>query len=356
MNIPSPSGSAPFTLSILDNALTSVGTSAQEGLQGVIDLAALADRSGYHRFWISEHHAMPAASTSSPQLMLSRLIPETKRIRLGAGGVMLPNHSSLMVAEQFGMLEALAPGRIDLGLGRAPGTDGATADALRRHQSANENFPQQVLELLGFMQGNFPDGHRYENVHAVPGPWQAAINRVPITVSLPDFWILGSSNFSASLAGQLGRPYAFALQFGDSDVDGALDLYRKSFRPSGLIDEPYALVSVLASADEDAKEARRQTLSNAMGMLQMFQRKPFAYFSPEEVEQYPANLHERQVIESYVNSAYSGTPKQVADRLEQLHDRTGVDEIMLVVTGFTRSALNTTAQLMAKHYGMSANN
>src|SRR5699024_6642353 len=147
----------------------------------------------------------------------------------GAGGVMLPNHSSLMVAEQFGMLEALAPGRIDLGLGRAPGTDGATADALRRHQSANEHFPQQVLELLGFMQGNFPADHRYSNVHALPAPWQAQLNLVPCSISLPETWILGSSNYSASLTGPLGRPYAFSLQFRDSDGDSALELYRKSF-------------------------------------------------------------------------------------------------------------------------------
>lgn len=285
-------------------------------------------------------------------MMLARLISETKNIRLGAGGVMLPNHSSLMVAEQFGMLEALAPGRIDLGLGRAPGTDGATADALRRHQSANEHFPQQVLELLGFMKADFPDGHRYQNVHAVPGPWQAEINRVPGTVSLPDVWILGSSTYSASLAGQLGRPYAFALQFGDSDVEGAFELYRKSFRPSGIIDEPHTLVSVLATADESEEEARRQALSNSMAMLQMFQRKPFTYFPPEEIENYPANLHERQVIESYVRSTYHGTPDQVAQRLEQLHERTAADEIMMVVSGFTRESLNTTVDLMADHYGM----
>lgn len=354
MHIPPKSGSAPFTLSVLDNALTSIGTTAQEGLQGVIDLAGLADRRGYHRFWLSEHHAMPAAATSSPQLMLSRLTAETKNIRLGAGGVMLPNHSSLMIAEQFGMLEALAPGRIDLGLGRAPGTDGATAAALRRHQSANDHFPQQVLELLGFLQADFPDGHRYQNVHAVPGPWQAQINRVPGSVSLPDVWVLGSSTYSASLAGQLGRPYAFALQFGDSDVDSAFQLYRESFRPSGIIDEPHTLVSVLTTADHDAEEARRQTLSNSMAMLQMFQRKPFASFSPEEVENYPATPQERQVIDTYVNQTYHGTPAQVADRLEELQGRTGADEIMLVVSGHTRTALNTTVDLVADHYGMSA--
>lgn len=356
VNIPPRSGSAPFTLSILDNALTSVGETAQESLQGVIELASLADKRGYHRFWLSEHHAMPAAATSSPQMMLARLIAETTNIRLGAGGVMLPNHSSLMIAEQFGMLEALAPGRIDLGLGRAPGTDGATADALRRHQSANEHFPQQVLELLGFLKAEFPAGHRYEDVHAVPGPWQAEINRVSGSVSLPDIWILGSSNFSASLAGQLGRPYAFALQFGDADVQSALNLYRESFRPSGIIDEPYAMISVPAIAGEDEGETFRNSLTGAMAMLQMFKRKPYTYYSPEEVLNYPANLHERQVLEAYVNGSFHGTPAQVAERLEQLHEQTQADEIMLVVSGFGRNSLNVTAELMADHYGMKADN
>ncbi|MDO5507736.1 MAG: LLM class flavin-dependent oxidoreductase [Corynebacterium casei] len=352
MNIPSTSGSAPFTLSVLDNALTSVGTTAQEGLQGVIDLARLADKRGYHRFWMSEHHAMPAASTSSPQMMVSRLIPETSNIRLGAGGVMLPNHSSLMVAEQFGMLEALAPGRIDLGLGRAPGTDGATADALRRHQRANENFPQQVLELFGFMEANFPEGHRYENVHAVPGPWQAEINRVPGTVGLPEYWILGSSNFSASLAGQLGRPYAFALQFGDADVDSAFKIYRENFQPSGIIDKPHTLVSVPTIVGEGAAAIRKDALSNAMAMLEMFKRKPYAFYPPEEIEAYEANLHEAQVIESYVRGGFNGTPAQVAEQLEALHERTGVDEIMLVVNGFTRESMLNTVDKLADHYGM----
>lgn len=165
---------------------------------------------------------MPGAATSSPQLMLARLVGETRRIRRGAGGIMLPNHAPLVIAEQFGMLNALAPGRIDLGLGRAPGTDMATAAALRRHDQANDHFPEQVEELMGFLADNFPAGHPYSAVHAVPGPWQNAENRLAAPQVSPELWILGSSPYSAQLAAKLGRPYAFALQFGDADVDAAM--------------------------------------------------------------------------------------------------------------------------------------
>jgi luciferase family oxidoreductase group 1 len=348
----SPSGTAPFALSVLDNAHTAVGQTAEEALGEVVALAQLAERRGYQRFWMSEHHAMPGAATSSPQLMLARLTGETDRIRLGAGGIMLPNHAPLVIAEQFGMLGALAPGRIDLGLGRAPGTDLPTASALRRHQDANDGFPQQVLELLGFLGDDFPDGHPYQNIHAVPGPWQDDQNRVPRTGNAPDTWILGSSPHSARLAGQLGRPYAFALQFGESDVESALRLYRENFRPSEVLAEPRTLVSVGAVAHDDPAEARRQAATSAMAMLRMFQRKPYSLLPPEEVEAYPASLQEQQVLETYIHHYLNGTGPEVAAGLERLHARTGADEVMLVVMGHSRQVQARTVELLADHYGL----
>lgn len=320
----SPSGSAPFALSVLDNAGTAVGQTVGDALSQVIARAQLADRRGYHRFWMSEHHAMPGAAASSPQLMLARLTGETQRIRLGAGGVMLPNHSPLVVAEDFGMLDALAPGRIDLGLGRAPGTDLQTANALRRHRDANDGFPEQVQELLGFMGHDFPEGHPYSDVHAVPGPWQADENGVPRPETSPEVWILGSSPYSARLAGQLGRPYAFALQFGDADVTSAMQLYRDSFRPSAILSEPHTLVSVGVVADDD----------------------------PEEVRAAPLGLQEKEVLDLYTRVYRNGTPAQVAEALERLHDRTQVDEVMLVTMGHSRESQARTIDLMADHYGM----
>ncbi|AUI51827.1 LLM class flavin-dependent oxidoreductase [Arthrobacter crystallopoietes] len=352
MNRPAPSGTAPFVLSVLDNAITGVGLSTQEVFEDVISLAQLADRRGFHRFWMSEHHAMPGASTSSPQLMVARLIGETENIRLGAGGIMLPNHVPLMIAEQFGMLETLAPGRIDLGLGRAPGTDGATAMALRRHHMANDEFPEQIEELLGFMGNDFPQGHPYQHVHAVPGPWQDEQNQVPRTQTGPDVWILGSSVYSAHLAARLGRPYAFALQFGSADVLNAMQIYRENFRPSTFLDKPYSLISVGAIANDDPAEARRQSATSAMGMMRMFKQQGFSILHPKDVEDYPATLQERQFLDEWTDRTLHGTVSEVAEGLEELHEQTRADELMLVTGGHSRAIHARTVELVAEHYGL----
>lgn len=352
MSIVSPSGAAPFALSVLANGSTGVGVTAAEGLERTISLARTADRRGYRRFWMSEHHAMAATAVSSPQLMVARLVGETSSVRLGAGGIMLPNHAPLVIADQFGMLEALAPGRIDLGLGRAPGTDGATAAALRRGAEANDQFPQQVMELMGFLGDDFPEGHPYRDVHAVPGPWQATENRVPVSSTGPQVWLLGSSPYSALLAAKLGRPYAFALQFGDADVDTALRLYRENFRPSDTLAAPHTLVSVPVAIDDDPGEAKRQAATSAMAMLRMFQRKGYLLLPPDEVAAYPATAQERQIIDSYTHRSLHGTAATVADRLEALHGHTGVDEVMLVVGGHSGTRDERGIELIADHYSL----
>jgi len=351
---PQPSGTAPFTLSVLDNAHTSVGQSAAQAFEEVVNLAQLAERRGYHRFWMSEHHAMPGAATSSPQLMVARLTGETSRIRLGAGGIMLPNHAPLVIAEQFGMLEALAPGRIDLGVGRAPGTDLPTAAALRRHHDANDGFGQQFGELLGFLNDEFPQGHPYRAVHAVPGPWQAAENRVPESVTKPAVWMLGSSPYSARMAGELGLPYAFALQFGDADVVTAMRLYRQSFRPSQVLSEPHTLISVGVVANEDRAEAQRQTAASAMAMLRMLKREPYSLLPPHEVEAYTATPNEQAILDSYGRRFINGTAPEVATALERIHEQTQADEMMLVVMGYSREIQSRTLEVMADHYSVPA--
>lgn len=265
---------------------------------------------------------------------------------------MLPNHVPLVIAEQAGMLNALAPGRIDLGLGRAPGTDPGTAAALRRHHTANDAFPEQIAELLGFLGNDFPQNHPYRNVPAVPGPWQAQHNRVPGNTPSADLWILGSSTYSAHLAATLGRPYAFALQFGRADVLNALRLYRENFRPSIHLKEPYSLVSVGAIADENPAEARRRSATTALAMLRMFQRKPFAVFPPDEVEAFRGNRQEQEILDDYTDLTLHGTAAHVADGLEELHAQTRVDEIMLVVQGHSRRAQSRTVELIADHYSM----
>ncbi len=351
MEFPPLFGSAPFTLSVHTGGGPGVGRTAADGLSETIRIAQAADRLGYHRFWMSEHHAMPALSVASPPVMIARLTAETERIRLGAGGVMLPNHAPLVIAEQFGMLDALAPGRIDLGLGRAPGTDGATASALRRGAGANDAFPQQVAELLGFLTDDFPIGHPYADVHAVPGPWQAEQNRVPASTTDPEVWILGSSTYSAHLAARLGRPYAFALQFGDADIATAMRIYRENFTPSEVLDRPYSLVSVSTIAAEDAAEAKREASTSAMAMLRMFKREPYSLLSPEEVADYPATINEQAILDQYTNRTFAGTAETVARRLDELHRQTGVDEVMVVLGSHTPGTSERTVELLAAHYG-----
>ncbi len=353
MTIPTPYGSAPFALSANAGGGPGVGQTAEQGLQAVIEAARTADQRGFHRFWMSEHHAMPALSIASPPLMIARLIAETRRIRLGAGGVMLPNHAPLILAEQFGMLDALAPGRIDLGLGRAPGTDRITASALRRGITANEEFPQQIDELLGFLHDDFPAGHAYSSVHAVPGPWQASQNRVPAPHTHPEIWMLGSSPYSALLAASLGKPYAFALQFGDADITTALRIYREKFKPSQDLKEPYSMVSVSTVVSEDARFARRQASAGALAMLRMFKRDSFVLLPPDEVESYPITPNERSIVENYTQRAFAGTAPMVAKQLEKLHQQTGADEIMLVLGGHDQNSASQTINLLADHYGVS---
>lgn len=253
-------GHAPAPISILDFAMAGKGLSAREALAASIALAQLADRRGFTRYWVAEHHSSPGVTTSSPPMLLARLVGETRRLRLGSGGMMLPNYPPLVVAEQFGLLASMAPGRVDLGVGRAPGTDMTTAMALRRGQIGAEDFPAQLMELLGFLDADFPAGNPYgDRVQAVPGPWQDAENGVARSFERPPVWLLGSSGYSAQLAAHLGFPFAFAAHLADENLEAALALYRTNFRPSAVLDRPYVIVSSGVMAADDEREAQRQS-------------------------------------------------------------------------------------------------
>ena len=329
-----------------------MGYTASSGLQEAIDIARAADCNGYHRFWMSEHHSMPGLSISSPTVMIARLIGETTRIRLGAGGVMLPNHSPLLVAEEYGMLDALAPGRIDLGLGRSAGPNPNAAAALGRKKDANETFPDQISELVGFLNNSFPAGHVYEDVYAVPGPWQAQENRVAASETTPELWLLGSSTNSARMAAQMGHSYAFALQFGDADIEAAMDVYREEFQPSHALMQPYSMVSVRATIADDEETARREATSSAVAMMRMQTRKSFIVPSPEETQEYPATADEQAIIDFHMSRTLMGTPESVAQQIEELQERSGVDEVMLVLRSYTPGADARGIELLASHYGM----
>ncbi|MFE5615819.1 LLM class flavin-dependent oxidoreductase [Streptomyces sp. NPDC056470] len=341
-------GDSPVPLSVLDLVTVGSGRTASQALATSVEISKLAERRGYHRHWVAEHHSMPGVASSSPAVILAHLAAHTHRIRLGSGGVMLPNHAPLVIAEQFGTLEAFAPGRVDLGLGRAPGTDGATAAALRRTQTLNEgadDFPQQLAELTRFLDDDFPDGHPYARIHAVPGPVQGPSGRPPV-------WLLGSSGFSARLAGMLGLPFAFAHHFSAQNTIPALDLYRDSFRPSEVLDAPYALIGVGALAADDAKEARRQVMTGALSMLRLRTGRPGLIPTPEEAEAYPFSPTEREFVESWLANIVHGTADEVRTGLDDLRKRTGADELMITANAHGGDVRLRSYELIADAYGM----
>jgi len=293
-------GNAPVPLSILNIATTGKGYSAIEAIETSIEITKLADQRGFARYWVAEHHAMPAVSTSSPAMLLSRLIGETKQIRLGSGGMMLPNFPPLVIAEQFGMLQAMAPGRIDLGIGRAPGTNGLTASALRRGNIGAEDFPSQVTELMHFLNDDFPEGHPYKDkVFAVPGPGQDRENGIARSFESPALWLLGSSGYSAQLAGKLGLPFAFAAQLAPENLLSAFELYRKNFKPSEVLDKPHTIASFSVFAADNETEAKIQTHAFSHSMLRMMQEKTYVVPSPEELENYNYSDYEKAILESW---------------------------------------------------------
>ncbi|GAA2316488.1 LLM class flavin-dependent oxidoreductase [Streptomyces caniferus] len=348
-------GTAPVPLSVLDLVTVGAGNTAAGAVRTAVDIARTAERRGFHRYWVAEHHSMPGVASSSPAVLLAHLAAHTERIRLGSGGVMLPNHAPLVIAEQFGTLEAMAPGRVDLGLGRAPGTDGATAAALRRtrqlHEGADE-FPQQLAELTRFLDDSFPDGHPYAKIHAVPGPVQATSPGGVQSAHRPPLWLLGSSGFSARLAGSLGLPFAFAHHFSAANTLPALDLYRASFRPSEVLSEPYALIGVAALAAEEEREARRQVMTGALSMVRLRTGRPGLVPSPEEAEAYRFDELERGFVDSWLGNVVHGTPDAVRQGLDDLAKRTGADELMITANAHGGAARLRSYELIADAYGL----
>ncbi|MFD5692744.1 LLM class flavin-dependent oxidoreductase [Streptomyces rubiginosohelvolus] len=348
-------GTTTVPLSVLDLVTVGQGRTATQALRTSVEIAKLTESRGFHRFWVAEHHSMPGVASSSPAVILAHIAAHTERIRLGSGGVMLPNHAPLVIAEQFGTLEAMAPGRVDLGLGRAPGTDGATAAALRRSDRLNEgadDFPQQLMELIRFLDDDFPDGHPYARIHAVPGPVQATSPGGVQSAHRPPVWLLGSSGFSARLAGTLGLPFAFAHHFSAQNTIPALDLYRESFRPSAVLDAPYALIGVSALAAEDEREARRQVLTGALSMVRLRTGRPGLIPSPEEAAAYDFSPMEREFVDGWLSNVIHGTADEVRTGLDDLAKRTGADELMITANAHGGDARLRSYGLIADAYGL----
>jgi len=300
--------------SLLDLSPIPEGQTAADALRNTIDLAKHAERQGYHRFWLAEHHNMPGIASSATAVMIGQVAAATSTIRVGSGGVMLPNHAPLMVAEQFGTLASLFPDRIDLGLGRAPGTDMNTARALRRHMQGGNEFPQEVVELMGYLE---PAALR-SPVKAIPGQG----TQVPI-------WILGSSTGGAQVAAYLGLPYAFASHFAPQMINEALHIYRSHFRPSDNLAEPYVMVAAgLYAADTD-EEAQYLRSSHMLGFARLRTGRPGKL--PYPVKDLSAEIPDgvMSAISEDLSVAAIGSPETVQRQLTEIADRYQADELIL---------------------------
>ena len=304
-------------LSVLDLSPIIEGGTAAQALRNTLDLAKHAEQWGYFRYWLAEHHNMPAVASAATSIVISQVAAVTSRIRVGAGGIMLPNHSPLVIAEQFGTLESLFPGRIDLGVGRAPGADPITAMALRRALNV-DSFPQDVAELIAFFQEPAP-GRR---IRAIPGAGLA----VPI-------WILGSSLFGAELAADLGLPYAFASHFAPAQMMPAIEIYRARFRPSDRLLAPRVMLGLNVVAADSDREARRLFTSHQQVFLSLRRGRPEPLSAPVDPDRFEAQLTplERAELRHTLSSAIVGGPETVRQGVADFVERTGADE--LIVTG-----------------------
>jgi luciferase family oxidoreductase group 1 len=330
-------------LSILDLSPVAAGSSGAVALRNSLDLARLADTLGFTRYWVAEHHNLPSIASSAPDIMIGQIAASTARIRVGSGGVMLPNHAPLMVAERFKVLEALFPGRIDLGLGRAPGTDPVTSYALRRRQDAggDDDFLERFQELVLFENSAFPQGHPFRSVRAMPQD-----------VALPPIWLLGSSGYSAQLAAMVGAGFAFAHHFADHDAAAAMLSYRDQFRPSPARSSPYAIFAcAVVCADSDA-EAERLASTIDLNFVRRSRGEYLPLASPEEAAAYPYSPAERGLIARNRARLFVGAQSKVRAELAAMIAATKADEVMVTTMLYDHAARRHSYELLADAFGL----
>jgi luciferase family oxidoreductase group 1 len=323
--------------SVLDLCPVPEGAAPADALRRSVELARLAERLGYRRFWLAEHHNMPGIASAATALVIGLVAGATTRIRVGAGGIMLTNHAPLVVAEQFGTLEALYPGRIDLGLGRAPGATDRTAQALRRRAEAINTFPQDVLELQALLAPLQPG----QLVQAVPG----AGSNVPL-------WMLGSSLYGAEVAAAFGLPYAFAAQFAPAQMMPALQLYREKFQPSAQLARPHAMVGINVVAADTEAQARRLFTSVQQAFLAMKRGTPGKL--PPPVDEIAWSDAERQDVSDTLACSFVGTPDTVAAGLKRFIAATGADELIVTTSLHDNAARLRSYELLAQAMALSA--
>lgn len=334
-----------LSLSVLDLSPVSSGMTAAQALHNTRDLARRAEQWGYTRYWLAEHHNMPGIASSSPEILIGQIAQGTARIRVGSGGIMLPNHAPLKVAESFLTLEALFPGRIDLGIGRAAGSDPRTALALRRSQGGrgSDDFPEQLTELFAFAGDGFPEGHPFQSVTAVP-----------TGQPLPPVWLLGSSDYSAHLAAQRGLGFVFAHHINPYGAIEAMQIYRENFKPSEYLAAPNAMVTVSAICAETSAKAEELALSLDLAWLRLHGGRPSVFPSPEEARAYPYTTRERGHVLETRARLILGNPAEVQDKLCRFAQQTGVDEIIVTTMTHSHSARLRSYELLAQTFSLPA--
>ena len=332
-------------LSVLDQSTAAQGRSQDTAIRETLELARHCDALGYHRYWVSEHHNSDSIVGTAPEVLMAAVAATTARIRVGSAGVMLPHYSALKVAEQFRVLEAIAPGRIDLGVGRAPGSDRLTAYALNPHANAADEFPQQVLDLQAWVSGApLPERHPLR-----------AIKAHPLGPTRPELWILGSSDYGAQLAAHLGLPYAFAYFFSEGrGVEEALALYRRNYRPSPRHPRPQATICVWALAADTEAEARRLMMTREFWRVGFEQGLRQPLVTPEQAAAHAYTDAERAIVESLRRKALVGTSDQVASRLAELALRLELDELVVVTWTYDPQPRHRSYELLAQACGLEA--
>jgi luciferase family oxidoreductase group 1 len=330
-----------ITLSVLDQAPISEGSTPAQALHNSVDLARHAEALGYARYWVAEHHGTPALACASPEVLIGAIAPATSRIRVGSGGVMLPHYSPLKVAENFSMLAGLHPGRIDLGIGRAAGTDPRTALALQRDRRkvSPDDFPDQLIELIAYLYDEMPEEHPFARLAALPG--------LP---ERPEIWLLGSSEQSGIWAGELGLPYAFADFINPKGTEIAAE-YRKRFTPSKHLAEPKVVAAVWAVAAESEEEARRIASSAKMMFTLFFKGQLIAIPPPEKAIEFLANQAPSDDPFRARRRAIVGTPEKVRAGLEAVAEEYGADELMIVTITHAHEDRKRSYELIAKAFG-----
>lgn len=325
-------------LSVLDLSFVTSGSTPTQALRNTLDLARHTDRLGYTRFWVAEHHNLPSVASGAPDIMIGQIAAVTERIRVGSGGVMLPNHAPLMVAERFKLLEALYPDRIDLGLGRAPGTDPVTSYALRRMQEerGRDDFLERLQELMLLETKSFPPDHPFRRIEIMPSG-----------VPLPPIWLLGSSDYSAHLSARLGLGFGFAHHFATHDATDSMLSYRNGFQPSQWRTEPHAILTVAIICAETDDEAERLASSADLNFVRRMRGEFGPIPSPEEALAYPYTPSEREMIRRNRERLFVGSPDTVRQRLQPLIDETRADELMVTSAMHDHSARKRSYDLVA---------